>query len=93
MFLGFANFQKQFIRSFNKIATLLILMLKITSSTSAQPGRTRIDKNKLNTNGSEGNGRVSGSKIDNKIVNLSSIAKKMSSKVSFLISKASLVFT
>lgn len=61
--------------------TLLILVWVID---------TKANKNKLDIDGGDD---INSDKINNKIANLSSSIKKMSSKVSFFISKASLTFT
>ena len=55
-------------------------------STLARPVHSKADENKLDTDGS---GSISGG---NKIVNLSSTTKKISSKTGFLTSEASLTF-
>ena len=41
-FLGFANFYRQFIQRFNRIAAPLTLMLKTSSTKSAKPRKSRI---------------------------------------------------
>ena len=66
VFLSFANFYKQFIKDFNKIATLLILILKTTApSISARPAYIKADENEHGTDGGDG---VGGGRIDDKMV-------------------------
>ena len=66
-------------------------MLKTTAlSISARPAHIRSDKNDFDIDGYH---NISGGMIDNKIVNLLSFTKKMSSEAGFLTSKASLAFT
>lgn len=86
----FANFHKQFIKSFSKIAVLYILILKtITPLTWGYLIQFMSNKNELDTNV---NNRVSSSKIDNKNENLSSNIKKISFKIGFFTIEARLVF-
>ena len=87
MFLGFANFYRHFIKDFSKISAPLTLMLKMTaSSVLARPVYCRANENELGMDGG-------GGKIDDRLANLLSSAKKISSKSGFLTSKASLGFT
>lgn len=55
----------------------------------ARPSYTKTNKNKANT---DNYGIVGSDKINNKIANLSNSIKKMSSRVGFFTSKASLIF-
>ena len=85
MFLGFANFYRQFIKSFYKIVALLTLMLKtLAPSVLARPACTKANKNKLGTDSSD--------RIDNSLANLSSSTKKISSGAGFSTPKANLAF-
>lgn len=91
MFLGFANIYRRFIKSLNKIVASLTLILKTTVlSIPAYLARTRTDENKF---GIDGSGSINGSRIDNRIANLLSSTKKISSGVGFLTPEASLTFT
>ena len=66
-------------------------MLKTTVPLAqTRPAHTRVNKNESGLDGSRG---VSGGRIDDRIVNLSSFTKKKSSGTGFLILKASLSFT
>lgn len=67
--------------SMQKMTVLLIL---------ARPVYTKVNKNKLNTDGGSG---IGGGKIDNRIVNLLSFIKKISFGMGFFTPKASLIFT
>ncbi len=85
MFLGFANFYKQFIKGFSRITTLLISILKITPSVLVWPSYTGVDTNKLDKNGSSG---IGSSRIDNLTKNLSINKKvKKASEQIFLFSE------
>ncbi len=56
-------------------------MLKTTLLNSARPGRTKLDKNRLNTNSSGGIGSGVGGEIgDGGIKNLSNVKKSAKSK-------------
>lgn len=66
------------------------MILKTLLSTLAQPDRIKVNKNELNIDSD--NGSIDNNKIDYKIANLSSNTKKISSKASFLTSKANLIF-
>lgn len=91
VFLYFATFYKQLIKSFSNVAVLLISILKMTASlASARFRHTKINENEVNI---DGGGGIGSSRIDEKIVNLLSITKKISFKASFLTFKASLAFT
>lgn len=90
MFFGFPNFYRRFIKRFSKIAAPLISMLKTTTLLALdRPDWFETNENELNT---DGNSDISSSRIDDRIVNLSSIIKKMSSKAGFITFKASLAF-
>ena len=72
----------RFIKDFSKITAPFTLLLKTKGlSAPARPVNTRINKNKL---GTEGGGDIDGNKIDNTNVNLSSSIKKMSFRAGFL---------
>ena len=87
MFLGFANFYRRFIKGFGKILNLLTSILKTMALfVSVRPAYTRADENQLGTDGGDG---VSNSGIDDKMVNLLSPIKKISSGTSFFTPKAS----
>ena len=91
MFLRFANFCRQFIRTFSKITAPLLLILKtIALSIPARPTCTRANKNKFGTDDSCS---INSCKIDNQIANLSSSLKKIHSRTDFFTPKASLAFT
>ena len=91
MFLGFANFYKQFIKGFSKIVARLTSILKTTApSTLARAAYTKAEENEL---GTDGGGGISGGRIDDRLANLSSSTKKMSSGSSFFTFEASLAFT
>lgn len=55
-----------------------------------RPIYTKTNENELSTNGCSG---ISGDRLDNRIVNLSSFTKKISSGAGFFIPKTSLAFT
>ena len=57
VFLGFANFYRQFIQGFNKIAAPLTLMLKTTGSPD-KPAPSMNNGNKLASGRNDGNGKV-----------------------------------
>ena len=57
VFLGFANFYRQFIQGFSKIATLFTLMLKMTRS-SDEPASNRKNGSKPASGKKDGNGKV-----------------------------------
>lgn len=66
-------------------------MLKtIVPLTPARLVCTGTNENKLDTDGDSG---ISGSRINDRIINLSSTTKKMSFRADFFISEASLAFT
>lgn len=91
MFLDFANFYKQFIKSFSRIAALLTLILKtMAPSVSARPTCIKTNKREL---GIDSGDSISDGRINNIIVNLSNSTKKISYRAGFLTSKASLAFT
>ena len=92
MFLGFANFYRQFIKGFSKIIAPFNLMVKMMApSTLARPARTRANENEL---GMDGGSDIGGDRIDDRMVNLSSfIKKRRNSRTSFLTPEASLAFT
>ena len=62
----------------------------IASSVLTRSVCPRADENEL---GTESGGRIGGSRIDDKMANLSNSTKKMSSESGFLTFKASLAFT
>ena len=91
MFLGFANFYKRFIKSFSKIAALFTSMFKIMApSTLATLARTKANENELITNSGS---NIDNSSIDDRLANLSSFIKKMSSRSGFFTFEANLTFT
>lgn len=91
MFLNLANFYKQFIKDFNKSTVPLTLIIKkMTPSISSRLSNICRNENELNKK--YGN-NIGSSRINNKTANLSTSSKKMDSKTSFLIFKASLGFT
>lgn len=80
----------RFIKKFSKTTAPFTLLLKTKGlSAPARLVNTRINKNKL---GTDGGGDIGGNKIDNTNANLSSSIKKMSFRAGFLNSKASLAF-
>ena len=90
MFLDFANFYKQFIKTFSKIAASLISVLKTTTpSVSVWLARIKANKNQLGTDGSSD---IGGGKINDWMANLLSSIKKICSKAGFFTLKASLAF-
>lgn len=92
MFLGFANFYRQFIKDLNKITVSLTLICKITISLAlARPSYTRKNENKTDIDGSSG---LSGSRNNDRIINLlSTIKVKKNFKIGFITYKTSLAFT
>ena len=60
------------------------------SSVLARPVRPKANKNELCTNG---DGGIGGGMIDNRLINVSSSTKKMSSESAFFTFEASLAFT
>lgn len=90
IFLNLANFYKQFIKDFSKIATLFTLMLKTTiSSTSGLLGHTKRNINKLDK---DSDGGINGGKIDDRIVNLLTTIKKISFEKGFFTFEDNLAF-
>ena len=90
MLLDFANVYKQLIEGFSRIVAPLILILKTTApSVSARLVCTSANKNELDT---DNGGGIGGVRIDDKMANLLSFIKKISSKVGFLTFKAILAF-
>ena len=83
--MGFANFCRQFIKSFSKIAALFTSILKTTAPLA--PTSLVYTKAKENKPGTDGDSGVSGGRIDDRMVNLSSSTKKKSSKTGFLLPK------
>ena len=90
VFLGFTNFYRRFIKGFCKIVALFTSMLKIMApSVLARPVCPKNDKNEL---GMDSNNGINVGRINNRLANLLSFMKKMSFRLDFLTSKASLAF-
>lgn len=76
MFLGFTNFNRRFIRNFNKITASLISILQTTDkSTSNKSHSTRTNNNKKDQDITSAVGRVGIGGIGKNIENLSSVIK------------------
>ena len=76
IFLGFANFYKQFIKEFSQIATSLILRLKISSIKSAKPKKGRVgigNGSRARCNGS----KIDGSEVDSNEIEDYEVGKKV----------------
>ena len=85
VFLDFANFYRQFIKSFSRTTAPLTLMLKTTVPLiTAQPVCIRANKNEFGRN--DGGG-ICSSRIDSRMANLSNSKKEMSSGTCFFTPK------
>ena len=79
------------IKGLDRIAVLLTSMLKtMVLSVPARPAYTNPNENEPSINSG---GNIGGSRIDNRIANLSNFIKKISFRVDFFTPKASLAFT
>ena len=58
MFIGFANFYEHFIQGFNKIATLLISILKTSHKLAGTLPATDIDDSKIVSSSGRNNGKL-----------------------------------
>ena len=86
VFLGFANFYQQFIQDLNKIATLLILMLKVIKlsnkpvfdkNNSSKLAFSKNNNNKLASRKNDSDNKVDGFGISNNGIKYTKKSKKL----------------
>lgn len=91
----FTNFYQQFIKSFSKIASSLILILKIINLLiSVKLVQIKTNKNKVDIESNSSIGNINNARIKDRIANLlNNIKVKKRFKIDFLISDTSLAYT